>query len=185
MARGIILTNDRDYSTIDSVTCQTIRISKTYARYHKDAKGGTDNWQLGQQCYTCGCPMIWRLPSGELFLASDWQVDGNFDNDDEKHTDILSENNTDFINQAARAFFGTGSDKTIEKDWRNFSYKNTDEEVASAFLSMDSDDTLLAGKARYMDFAEFTDRATIKVKSNRSRVNGTAQLDNINTVTRW
>lgn len=185
VARGIILTNDRDYSVIDSVSCQPIRISKTYARYHNCSNGYDDKWHVGQQCYTTGCPMIWRLPSGELFLASDWQVDGNFDNDDLKHTEVLNESATDFINQAARAFFGEGSDKTIDKDWRNFKYHDSIEEHASAFLTSDSDDTLLPGKDAYLEFYEFTDSATIKVKTNRSRVSGTSKPDAINTITRW
>lgn len=186
VARGIILTNDRDYSTIDTSTCQTIRISKTYARYHKNGKNNPkDNWQTGQQCYAAGCPMIWRLSSGELFLACDWQLDGNYDNDDVYHSDILNDANTDFINQCARSFFGTGSDKTIEKDWRNFDYHDDSEERASAFLSSDSDETLLAGKAAFAEFNEFVDHATIRVKSNRSRVNGTTNFTDINTLTRW
>lgn len=185
VARGIVLTNDRHYSILDSTSCQAIRQSRVYGYLHSSNTKSTNDWQVMLYSYVTGCPMIWRLPSGELFLSCDWQLDGPYDKANERRSTAAETDAEEFFNKAARAFFGDGANKTIEQDWRNFTEIDSVEEYASAFLTNDNDDTLLAGKTAFGTVTEYVDRATIRVAANRSRVNGTTETANINTIIRW
>ena len=140
---GLRLQKNIKYTINDATTFQTIRWSSLpyngtcddFARY------ASTNARFA---VTTGAPPVWRLPTGEVFLATflEWRGDnggaycyikdnslGGF----RKHTDpdlfphehvaewrVMGTNNltaAQWLNTICKKFFGDGLEKTIEKDW--------------------------------------------------------------------
>ena len=121
--KQVRLTGESKFSHYDSETFQTVKIAKA----HVDGKG-TQRYPT-----TAGIPPIARMPSGELMCYYYLRVPGM-----SKQNEVIWDENIDFVNAVCQAYFGTGDDKTIKEDWKNFEKINDDsEEVATDIFSKD------------------------------------------------
>ena len=114
---------DTKFSQYDERNFQTVKLNKMYI-----AGKGTDRYPV-----SVGMPVIMRLPSGEIEVLYKLKAPGM-----SKNTDIIYDDNIDFVNSVCKAYFGDGADKTIREDWKRF-YKiiNSGEEVASDIITDD------------------------------------------------
>lgn len=114
---------DTKFSQYDERNFQTVKLNKMYI-----AGKGTDRYPIAD-----GIPVIMRLPSGEIEVLYKLKAPGM-----SKNTDIIYDDNIDFVNSVCKAYFGDGQEKTIREDWKRF-YKivNSGEEVASDIITDD------------------------------------------------
>ena len=114
---------DTKFSQYDERNFQTVKLNKMYI-----AGKGTDRYPIAD-----GIPVIMRLPSGEIEVLYKLKAPGM-----SKNTDIIYDDNIDFVNSVCKAYFGDGQDKTIREDWKRF-YKivNSGEEIATDIITDD------------------------------------------------
>jgi hypothetical protein len=114
---------DTKFSQYDERNFQTVKLNKMYI-----AGKGTDRYPIAD-----GIPVIMRLPSGEIEVLYKLKAPGM-----SKNTDIIYDDNIDFVNSVCKAYFGDGQEKTIREDWKRF-YKivNSGEEVATDIITDD------------------------------------------------
>lgn len=126
--KSIKLIADTKFSQYDERNFQTVKLNKMYI-----AGKGTDRYPI-----SVGIPTIMRLPSGELQLLYKLKVPGM-----SKNTEVIYDDNIDFVNAVCKAYFGDGQEKTIREDWKRF-YKivNSGEETATDIIT-DEDSSLV------------------------------------------
>ena len=115
----IKLTRDTRFSQYDERSFQTIKIN-------------SDKEHRLRMIFTDGIPPIMRLPSGELEVLYTLTVSGYYSSEDVVKNDFIP-----FVNAVCRAYFGTGDEKTIEKDWKKFD-KTVEEEAGEVVTEDDS-----------------------------------------------
>lgn len=118
------LTKDTHFSHYDEKSFQTIRINKKTQ----------DDLSSERYVYSVGMPNIMRLASGELEVLYILTVPGTSSTDE-----VIQNDNIPFVNAVCLAYFGSGDEKTIQKDWKRF-FKVTDEEAGE--IVTDDDATL-------------------------------------------
>ena len=121
--KSIKFIGDTKFSQYDERNFQTVKLNKMYI-----AGKGTDRYPI-----SVGMPVIVRLPSGEIEVLYKLKAPGM-----SKNTDIIYDDNIDFVNSVCKAYIGDGQDKTIREDWKRF-YKivNSGEEIATDIITDD------------------------------------------------
>ena len=87
------------------------------------------------------CPLVAKLINGNFGLYFVYHVNGNGYGVPNVETDPSFIIQADDANARCRDIFGTGDDKTIERDWKRFNGTNTDEEKATSILT-DKEETI-------------------------------------------
>lgn len=152
---GLRLQKSVKYSINDSNNFQTIRWNSVYAPLPEAQMNKIGNFAQGnfRVPITKGVPPVWRLPTGEVCLASYFQYNSDggsgyvylktgegelfkkYPLGNTKSQQFLACNkilgNDDYegaswLNSICANFFGTGNDKTIANDWLHESKINTD-----------------------------------------------------------
>lgn len=125
---SVRLPEDSKFSNYDDDTFQTVKIGSEYTKANNTRR----------YPFTVGIPPVMRLPSGELQLIYDLKLPGM-----DKKREVIRKENMDFINSVCVAYFGSGDDKTIFDNWKNFEHvKDTSEERATEVIT-DSKSTLV------------------------------------------
>ena len=144
---GLRLQKTTKYSINDTNNFQTIRWNSVYAPVTHDRLNNIGNFAQGnfRNPITIGVPPVWRLPTGEICLASTlyYNSDGGngyiyakvaegapfikvplgitrTSNFWVSCNNILGDNDLEaaaWVNSICANFFGNGNDKTIERDW--------------------------------------------------------------------
>ena len=152
---GLRLQKSIKYSINDSNNFQTIRWNSVYSPLPEAQMSKLGNFAQGnfRVPITKGVPPVWRLPTGEVCLASCFQYNSDggsgyvylkagegelfkkYPLGNTKSQQFLACNkilgNDDYegaswLNSICANFFGTGNDKTIANDWLHESKINTD-----------------------------------------------------------
>ena len=152
---GLRLQKSVKYSINDSNNFQTIRWNSVYSPLPEAQMSKLGNFAQGnfRVPITKGVPPVWRLPTGEVCLASCFQYNSDggsgyvylkagegelfkkYPLGNTKSQQFLACNkilgNDDYegaswLNSICANFFGTGNDKTIANDWLHESKINTD-----------------------------------------------------------
>ena len=120
------LTRDSVLATWDDNSFQNVHCTK----HHYD-NGGTGYYPATTQ----GAVPILRLSNHELGLCYRFSARGRT-----RDQDMLRPDSIPFVNSCCVAYFGSGDDKTIEKDWKR-NYVNWDEEKGTS-ISLETEETL-------------------------------------------
>lgn len=184
IARGIVLTEDWKYSVLETNSCQALRNKSIYGANYSNLL--PQNIDMNYPYYFTGCPFVWRLPSGELFLSLEWRLDGSVIGNNNAHVSPCSDVST-FANSVLLAFFSQGTNKTMQ-NWKNFTDDiDSSEEVATtdANLTDASDETLVASCVPQETAQVTTTNKDVVMTPNSSKISSDVDIATINTIVKW